>query len=252
MQGIIRSGCMWAHSIEQQNDYTEVRYAASVMRAHIERAYAVEPDALACELFLALRRQMATIFLGNLFVLSYSGDGDELGMWRLYADRGTGFSFGFPLHAAKEWPGTIIIAKCQYDFRKLDLFCSASLIKVRELYLAAVKSGCNSDVDGIAAMFFRHIAWFATIFKPHVWADEQEWRIVFHRGPEHHKKRDDERSYIDVPPSGSFPIEAICAGPNCDAVNSIRSLRELMAKTTYKSVPLYMSQHAEDSKTHLS
>ena len=94
MADIIRSGRMWAHNIGTMSDFIEVRFAASVLGAHLDRSYALEPHPRVGELFRTMRKQLAEIGLWTVFALSFSSNGDELGMWRLYADRGTGFSFG--------------------------------------------------------------------------------------------------------------------------------------------------------------
>ena len=241
MKGIVDSGSIWAHCIEHLNDYTEARYAASVMRAHIDRAYAVEPRPEACELFDALRRRMGGVTASRLFVASFSANGDELGMWRLYANRGTGFSFCFQTTEAASWGGYLV--KCQYDPHALTLFCAKSLTKIRELFLA---DSDNPNPNDYAAEFFSQVAWFAPIYKQEIWSDETEWRLIFIRDPEHHQRRIDGRTYIEIPGSiGSasrIPIAAVCAGPDCDYVDNIRPLQRLMHGKGYGHVQTHLSQ----------
>jgi hypothetical protein len=198
MAAILRSGRMRAHNIGTMNDFTEVRLAASVLGAHLDRGYAVEPEQRVCELFRATRRYLATIELSTVFALSFSGNGEEPGMWRLYADRGTGFSFGIPAFKLQQpWGGYLI--KCNYSSIDLDGFCVRALATIRRVYLDDVAAGREGPYDEYAAMFFRHVVWFGPVFKHAVWSDEQEWRVVFVRPPEHHRQRPDGRTYIEIP-----------------------------------------------------
>jgi len=245
MAGIVQSGRMWAHNLGNMNDFTEVRFGASVLRAHLDRGYALEPDPRACDLFRTIRRQLGTIELSTVFALSFSADGDERGMWRLYADRGTGFSFGIPaFKLAQPWGGYLI--RCNYSGDDLDAFCVRALAKIREVFLADVSAGRTGTYDAYAALFFSHVVWFGPIFKHKVWSDEQEWRVVYIRPSQHHKQRSDGRPYIEipVPEDGRLPIGAVCAGPNCDQQGTVRPLRELMNKSGYGAVLIYNSNHA--------
>jgi len=61
------------------------------------------------------------------------------------------------------------------------------------------------------------------MFKPRVWQDEKEWRLLFVRPPEDRKARDDGRTHIVLPPPGlpALEIRAICAGYQCDYTSSV-------------------------------
>lgn len=245
MRGIIQSGRMRAHNIGNMNDYTEVRFGAAVMRAHIDRGYAVEPNPIVCDLFCALRRQLDVIPLASVFVLSFSPTADEVGMWRLYADRGTGFSLCIPAYKLQQpWGGYLI--ECNYSNDDLDAFCAAALFKPRQVYLEGADAGIMPDPDAYASLFFRNVVWFGPIFKHQVWSDESEWRVVYVRPPEHHKRREsDGRTYIEVPAveDGRLPIAAICAGLDCDYIDSVAPLQKLMHDCGYGDVPIHVSQH---------
>src|SRR5689334_17921165 len=177
MQAIIRSGVVRAFNLGQMNDFAEGRYAASVMRAHIDRGYAVEPNPDASALLQAMRNQLTGIDLSNTFAFSLTTDGDEMGMWRLYADRGKGFSFAIPTDKAVSWASSEhfgFLLKCTYDPKVLDEFCIRTLTRIREMYLADVAAALSPDPAQYANLFLENVAWFAPAFKPHVWHDERE------------------------------------------------------------------------------
>ena len=56
------------------NDLAEARYAASVMRAHIDRSFAVEDNPDASELLEALRGLLVHMDLSNTFARSFGCD----------------------------------------------------------------------------------------------------------------------------------------------------------------------------------
>src|SRR5215204_6249223 len=70
MQSIIRTGIMRAFNVEFMNDHAELRYAASVMRAHIDRAYAIGTDPFFCDVLNRIRRTTIPLDIRQLFLLS--------------------------------------------------------------------------------------------------------------------------------------------------------------------------------------
>ena len=184
MRAIISSGVLRAHNVEQMNDFTEGRYAASVMRAFIDRQYAIESNADATKLFEAMREQLSTVDLTDVFALSFTTDGDELGMWRLYADRGRGFSFSVSIRKALNWAGQMhqgAIMRCCYNAERLERFCCQALSKIRSIYLEDLAEGVALAPAGYSALFFELAVWCAPLFKSSAWRDEKEWRFVFMR-----------------------------------------------------------------------
>ncbi len=251
IRAIISSGVLRAFNLGQMNDFAEGRYAASVMRAHIDRGYAVEPNPNASALLLAMRQQLTGINLTNVFALSFMRDGDEMGMWRLYADRGKGFSFAIRIAEALSWAtsGHLgFLLKVSYDPKVLDEFCIRALTKIRVLYLADVAAALAPDPAHYANLFLENVAWFAPAFKPHVWHDEQEWRFIFVRAPTDHKKLPDGRTYIELPltpPSATDPrpITAMCGGPYCDFEDDILPLQKVLYDNGYGTLfPVHVSQ----------
>lgn len=243
MRGILRSGRMWAHSVAEMNDATEIRHGVSAMRAHLERARATECDDLVLSMLEAIMRQTMPYSLDDVFVLSFTENAEDESMWRLYADRGRGFSFVFPLHLCAPWGG--IPVKCNYSNEDLADFCRTALAEVRTVLIDDRAEGLNPNPDVYAATFVRHVAWFAPIFKQSFWSDENEWRIVFIRPDAERIRRGDGRQYIEVPARkhGRLPIEAICGGPTCDVDGVVRPLQQLANQHGYGGVPIHISQH---------
>jgi len=220
---ILRSGKFHVSSIEQFNDKAELRYSVSIFRAYVDRFLAVEPTAEGSELFQHIQKQLDTIETSGIYVASFSANGNEWGMWRLYGDRGRGFSFGFPFYETGHWGG--IPGRCHYDTSRADEFCISALTTVRDALLNEIKVGKQLDVGALAASFLWRISYFGLFFKPHAWADEREWRLVFINPATEIKTRPDGSKFIEIPNAERFPIGAVCSGPLCEE-SSIKKLQE--------------------------
>jgi hypothetical protein len=184
---------------------------------------------------------MQAIDAEEIFVLSFSDSGERDPMWRLYAERGAGFSFCFPIPQTQNWPGLIMLSRCNYDPMQQGAFFDSALDRITAIYVADLAAGRAAVPNVYAERFFHHIAWFATMFKPRAYEHEHEWRIVFRRSKEHHRFDAAGRPYIEVPgPSyGPLPIEAICAGPRCDKAAHLGPLQKLARECGYGTVPFY-------------
>jgi hypothetical protein len=239
LRAIISSGVIRAYNLGQMTDFVEGKYAASVMRAHIDRAFAVEESEDARRLFRAMRRQLTTMDLSPVFALSFSTNGSEPGMWELYADEGRGFSFAIPIDRAFRWVREELNGfafRCSYSPSELDQFCKAALETIRHIYRADCVDGLAHSPDSCAELFLSQVAWFAPVFKPHVFEAEQEWRFLFVRPPNDHKVDADGRTFIELPlspVSGVAPIRAICAGPHADYDDDIVPLQDVLCSNGY-------------------
>jgi hypothetical protein len=242
MLGILESGKLRAHNIDHLNDKAEIRYAVSVMRAHVERARAVEPIEAVAELLAQIAKQLDSIDTSHVFIASFSAENDDRSLWRLYSDREKGFSFCIPTYKIEDWGGFLM--KCQYDPAVLDRFCTGALETVRTCFIDDLRQGQAPDLERYAAEFLYDISYFAPMFKPHVWSDEKEWRILFLRPPAERKKLPDGRSYIELPPKDRMPIVALCAGGQCEQ-QSVTPLQLYMHKNNM-DIPIHV---ADGNKT---
>lgn len=241
MRAILASRHLRAYHILEQTDYTEVRYAASRLRSRIDRRYAFAEDEKEAELYGALRQTMRQVGAADIFVLSFSDGGVRDPMWRLYAERGTGFSFCIPIPHTEKWPGLSIVTRCNYDTDAHATFFDSSLDRLAELYRAAVTAGRAEPLMQYAEQYFANIAWFATMFKSREYEHEQEWRLVFRRPKEFHRRDEHGRLFIEVPGSafGPLQIEAICAGPRC-APDTLQDVQQIANANGYGQVPFHI------------
>lgn len=244
MRNILSSQQLRAHHILKQSDYTEVLYAATLLRARIEHRYAYAQEKHSRDVLHALRTAMTEISADDVFVLSFSISGERAPMWRLYGDEGRGFSFCIDIPSTQMWPGLIILTACNYDPIKQAEFLDASLDLIVSLYHADVTAGNADDPANYAALFFNHVAWFATMFKPKEYTHEKEWRIVFRRPASDQKNNEAGRKYIEAPgPAyGRLPIKAISAGPACDLKGEIKPMAAHARSCGYGDIPFYKNE----------
>lgn len=245
LESILTSGHLRAYNIEHQSDYTELRLAASLLRVQLDYRFAYAPNEDEALLYEAMRKEMGVLRLSDLFSLSFSDDGDEERMWRLYASRGRGFSFSIPIKAFASWPDLKFVTKVIYDgVQQRELLSDLVEFTAAE-YRRDDPTLRRTRVADYAASFFRHVAWFGFGIKLEDYASEKEWRLVFIRPPEHHKLDERGRMYIEVagPPAAPLPISAICSGPAFAASGDLQRIENLAAKSIGRSIPFHKSRH---------
>jgi hypothetical protein len=223
---ILKSGKIWVQNIEHLNDKSEIRFAASIMRANVDRAYALEPIDPVVELFQRIRTSLNSLDTSEVFIASFSADGDEMGMWRLYGDRGRGLSFAISTYLVEEWGGLPI--RCQYEESIAHKFCLGALKTVRDCYIDELKAGLKPDPQQFADLFLYRISYFAAVFKQSAWADEKEWRLLFLKPSSEHRTLPNGTKYIEIPSKGRVPIVAICQGPRCDYVGAAEPIQRFI------------------------
>jgi len=97
LEGIIESGQLWFSDIFALNDPSELRHGLSIGIDILKsRATAARPEIAMCaSMFERFDLDAGIEAAGHFFICCFSGDGDELGQWRAYADNGQGFALGF-------------------------------------------------------------------------------------------------------------------------------------------------------------
>jgi hypothetical protein len=104
LQGIIQSGKLWFSDIVGLNDPSELRHglkvAIDVLKSRMD---ASRPEIATFASQLERFDVDAGIeAAGHFFICCFSGDGDDLGQWRAYADDGRGYALGFETGALED------------------------------------------------------------------------------------------------------------------------------------------------------
>jgi hypothetical protein len=97
LSGIIESGQLWFTDIFALNDPSELRHGLSIAIDVLKsRATAARPEIATFASILERFDLDAGIeAAGHFFICCFSGNGDDLGQWRAYANNGQGFALKF-------------------------------------------------------------------------------------------------------------------------------------------------------------
>jgi Protein of unknown function (DUF2971) len=104
LRGIIESGKLWFTDIFGLNDPSELRHgfavAIDVLKSQIADA---RPEiAMFVSQLERFDVDAGIEAAGHFFICCFSGDGDDLGQWRAYADDGRGYALGFETAALED------------------------------------------------------------------------------------------------------------------------------------------------------
>lgn len=241
--GILRSGRFWSSNTRHHNDAAELRYAASIFRAHLERAHAQDYLDEACELFAAMRPYLEITGASKVHTISLVTESDNDHLWRLYGDRGAGCSLAFPTGSVANWGENWYLLRCSYSEDELNNFCRYSISQIRSIYLDDRAVDPTASAADYAALFFQFAVWFAPMFKAKVWSDEQEWRLVRIVEDDDRLQRPDGKYYVEGPSSktGRLEIGGISLGPNNQSPEAIQRVRSVLAEAGYGATTVYLS-----------
>lgn len=187
--GILTSGELWASKAIFMNDTAEFRLALDLAREEIESR------SLSEDLERELLENVDSIRSVNVFIGSFSEEGDLLSQWRGYCPPGAGYALGFTpqyLEEAAERSGQFYLGRCTYD--RIE-----QIAVVRELVDAAVERKPGTEIaDGAEGsredrehamwkMSFQDaLAFAAPLLKHERFSEEKEWRLISRPVDYHH------------------------------------------------------------------
>jgi Protein of unknown function (DUF2971) len=119
--GIIQDQAIWASNILYLNDSQEFDYAVTLAKGVILEKAEATADQKEKEVLTALSTRLSTgpIFPRvDVFVTSFSADGDLLSQWRGYCPNGAGYSIGFVTEAlcGEACMQGFYLAQCVYEY----------------------------------------------------------------------------------------------------------------------------------------
>jgi hypothetical protein len=173
---IVSTGTLWASNIHYLNDGSEYGYAYSLLDSVLAEIEKAEP--LRKEAFDQLRQALRADGRANVFVASFSSEGDLLSQWRAYCPAARGVSIGFDpwqITAAARTQN-FILAECVYELTQQQ-----SLVRsiVRDFILAYDET--DKTAQDIATMIRGFAVWFRIIapqLKDPAFAEELESRLI--------------------------------------------------------------------------
>jgi hypothetical protein len=184
LAGILSSRSFWATNIRFLNDSKEFELAkellAELLEDEIEEAESKYDKALYRVLQEGLSKSPST----EVFVASFSEDGDQLGQWRAYCPAGSGYALGVTpavlrqAYGIKDRP---LLLRCLYDDDEHQTLLSR-LIGLAEDYLESSNVHRSDDPDRVYREAFKvFIKWLPTaaaVIKHPSFREEKEWRLI--------------------------------------------------------------------------
>jgi len=161
--GILKDRELWASSILHLNDASEFTYCVEIAR-RAARDMKITPDAQQ-----RVQNMVSTFqFVLDVFLASFSSNGDELGQWRAYGQH-SGVSIGFDVaslrkHAARQ---DYRLQKCNYDAQQHDT----------EIKTLIEETAQAARAPGDVFSFLQKFMSLAPIFKHSSFKAEDEWRL---------------------------------------------------------------------------
>jgi hypothetical protein len=179
--GILESRSLWATSIHQLNDATELQHALVLTRLYLA-SFRPKPgqhlghDAWLHEAMMTGLDQLARI---NVFVFSLSAERDLLSQWRAYCPEG-GYALGFGLGSLRTLArrAGLLLEPCCYEPTEKNRI----IREVVDKFIADWKARAPTKPDANIAMdaaldFGEQIVRVGPLLKHTSFAEEREWRL---------------------------------------------------------------------------
>jgi hypothetical protein len=247
LEKITEKGRIWATDIEFLNDKTEYHNAKQFIEQFIENRLSDETAETVAE---HLHRLDDPIEDEDIFVTSFSKDGDSLPQWRGYGANGLGVAIGFLPEALiagelrvthpvykdqpEEAPTSLFLMKCVYTDREKKKLVDDGI----DTYLSAVE-GKHPRIHRMTSA--RHLAALidqcSPLFKDESFKEEREWRLVAYCStsvvPDRHfiARRSMIVPYIEVDLKEKYPsnyITQICIGPTAEPDIACKAVKKLL------------------------
>lgn len=245
--GIINGREIWASNLSYLNDAREFRHAVDIVREELSEmthhcVQEHEIDRIGV-LSAALKGQF---YRDEVFVCSFSADGDVLSQWRAYGGGASGFAIGFSgsfLRKACEAFDANLVPVLYDEDEKRALVRRLLDEAFGYVQKACRKGGAERRLLIIAEQqrFRWNLLRFAPLLKHKSFSEENEWRIVLakYKVSERYSERFDYRAgssmlipYVRIPLNSrkhSFNIREVIVGPTPHPDESTQSLVGLLA-----------------------
>ena len=194
--GIVHSGKIWASDSRYLNDATDSIYLTTVLKRYVAKRI-VSTSGADKEAYEELLAELEKPTEFDVFVASFSANGDLLSQWRAYCQGGIGFSIGFDSSALR----TGYVSEPSADKSQ---FVSGQLKHVRYLrseddssadeilrdcgafansLVPIISKLATPELVSLATATAKSVAIFAPMFKDIAFEEEQEWRLILSKIP---------------------------------------------------------------------
>jgi hypothetical protein len=178
---------IWATDLRFLNDKKEIQHSLDITHSIIKDFYKVNDTLKNTELnyeFIEfLRTNLGERWNPEVYVVSFTEEGDLLSQWRGYCATG-GFSIGFDFKLlskiAKNYNSFLV--PCVYDFKIQKQIVEELLVSYNKIYNESLKYNSKNNPDELANKisneFIICLLAIAPMLKHESFKEEKEWRIV--------------------------------------------------------------------------
>ena len=189
--GISRSKKFWATDIRFLNDKKEFQHTLDITHSILEKFYEVNNnpkrlEGLDYDFIEHLRIKLGRKWNPEVYVASFTEEGDLLSQWRAYCPKGgfsIGFHFDFLSQIAKKHDSDLL--PCVYDFKIQNQILEELLVFYNKKYVEAINVNNQKNPDELANTitneFIISLFGLAPMLKHESFKEEKEWRIVSSR-----------------------------------------------------------------------
>lgn len=243
LTGIVQSHQLWATSALHLNDSSEFVDAMELLLEHTKRR--MHGDTSFAHNWNELHDEWKTKgkqIAENIFVVSFSTEGNQLSQWRAYCPKGNGYSLGFGLEdltyaekyrapSDRRIHPNVFLVRCVYDAETQD-----DLIRALARYIEFAWKRVKSSQKRYFAMsrISRRVLATLLAIKNSGFSEECEWRLVcvFDQPPLFFRAgRFGITPFVKIPlcaDTAKMTLEKIWIGPNLEPDAAATALRQLL------------------------
>lgn len=185
--GIVNSQSFWTTKIFYVNDFSEYKLALALAEKTLDK-YLINRN-FTIENVNLLRQELRSIAQLNVFIGSFTENGDLLSQWRAYGSSEGCFSLGFKSAMLVEEANNnnFSLSKCIYDPELQERIIDSLVLKYLQMdyskSLPSTRVDQNSRVLYVPRSrgFDYEMARVAPLLKDQSFQEEQEWRLITNR-----------------------------------------------------------------------
>lgn len=178
--GIIKNKNIWASSIHYLNDASEFSHAVDLMKYEIS-VYQGKASTKMVDFLNKAEKALQDIRTTNLFVCSFSENGDLLSQWRGYCPNGKGYSIGFNYsHLTQPMKKQHFkLGKCIYKQNEQTSIISAILNDTVSRFNDTIGLYPNDkETQKLINNFVKKVIQVSPLIKNESFSEENEWRLI--------------------------------------------------------------------------
>lgn len=245
LEGMIRSGKIWATATEYLNDSQELRNGLEYTLKICEDIRCKKSISERFRAFIDRLSRRSEV-RGAYFVACFTQNGDQLSQWRGYGDGGNGYSVGFSLKDLNNNMHSAVSKIPSLAFRGFNQVIYDEITKtvaiedyIEKYYEAVIEELGDDDFDEhmslVVGFCFMAIHDIFSLIKHEAFAEEEEVRASFYEyidGSSNVRRRGNLFvPYYEVgQEDGRLPIREIIVGPTTDYALTKRGLEALLSR----------------------